>query len=274
MHFEADNGPRALCKLCDGLKLKSWTSAPQGLSRLPFGLQVQCLCYHPQRPLIAVGLERCLGEYNYLTGAKLGCTQFFASPVALSYLPDGNAVAVLTQNGGITAWSTVTWRSRTVCTPVEKLSGSKGLSEGFLAVGHNLLFFAGFMRTTVRCAMWEPGAGPKKPIRLKLDSSKKPVAGLQCPPSGKQLYVAYADCTVRGFNVGSNTPIFSLSVPVKDARPPSGAAAATSSSLPTATAASARGRQPTGSSRRASGWWSCRTRRPSWASGSARRPRP
>lgn len=43
------------------------------------------------------GLERCLGEYDVLTGAKLGCTHFVATPVAMSYMPDGNAIAVLIQ---------------------------------------------------------------------------------------------------------------------------------------------------------------------------------
>mmetsp|Transcript_5338 Transcript_5338/g.14854 ORF Transcript_5338/g.14854 Transcript_5338/m.14854 type:complete len:1457 (-) Transcript_5338:181-4551(-) len=215
----AQSDGRATFKLRRTLAIDFSSAIPQEAARLPRGLHARNMCFHPHRSVIAVGLERCIGEYDVLSGAKLGCAHFVGTPVSMCYMPDGNAIAVLLENGSIMAWNTTNWRSRVICQPLEKLAGDKAMDEGFLAIGHNVLFFAERMHTTIRGVLWNAAADKKKSMKLKLDNYKKPIVGMECGPGGKQLYIAYADFTVRAYNISSQSLAFNpISLASKESR--------------------------------------------------------
>lgn len=67
------------------------------VASLPRGLRVECVRFHPTKPIMAVGVVGFLAAIDLTTGARLCRIDVQAYPAAMAFSPDGSVLALATQ---------------------------------------------------------------------------------------------------------------------------------------------------------------------------------
>ncbi|KIY95105.1 hypothetical protein MNEG_12855 [Monoraphidium neglectum] len=99
-------------RLETGGRVDCTTVLTADISSLPRGTHVRCLAFHPQRPLLAVGVATCVGGYDLLTGCRMGRVDVRTPAVGMVFSQDGSLLVVATQEWHLVGINTASWRSR------------------------------------------------------------------------------------------------------------------------------------------------------------------
>eukprot|EP00878_Enallax_costatus_P005037 GHUV01005297.1.p1 GENE.GHUV01005297.1~~GHUV01005297.1.p1 ORF type:complete len:1446 (+),score=421.24 GHUV01005297.1:301-4638(+) len=186
------------------------TLLPVEISNLPRGVHARCIAFHPQKPLLAVGVQTCVGGYDLINGIRVGRVDIRTPAVALMFSRDGSLLVVATQEWHIVGINTATWRSRVLAPMTEPRTAP--LDSIMMAVtggSRPVIFFTRYGKNSVRMAV-NTGAVMKKSterklkwgVKLKLDVNKA-VAGLAAHPTASQLLVLYEDGSLRSYAMSS-----------------------------------------------------------------------
>lgn len=185
---------------------------PVEVSSLPRGLFARCVCFHPERPLLALGVASFVGGYDLLTGCRLGRVDVRTPAVSMVFSRDGSLLVVATQEWHIVGINTNNWKSR-VLAPCRK-ARSAPLEACLLAITAGprpLVFFCKYGKEVVRMtAVLKPSHGDGKAgskvegkwgIKTKVDVAK-PVVGLASHPRDNHLLILHGDGFLRGYSAG------------------------------------------------------------------------
>lgn len=171
------------------------------------------MCWHPVHPILAVATTTAVVEYDALSGCRRNYVESSGSPAQLHYTPDGSHILLLTKERNITAWSTTTWRRRSLLT-AEARYANRPLVTGLLAIasGPNpIIYYAPMGKMTLRTVhMSLPDPASSKGGRIEKEfvpgfklktENKKPLVGLTAHPSDRQtLFALLLDGTLAVCN--------------------------------------------------------------------------
>ncbi|KAG2445523.1 hypothetical protein HXX76_000138 [Chlamydomonas incerta] len=243
MSKEASTGPSFLrFNLTQSLDVSSVVPAP--VSSLIRGLYPKCICFHPTKPLLAVGVSGYVAVYDLQSNSRVGRVDLKSVPVELAFAPDGSVLIVVVQDWMVYSVSTSSWKSRLLVPRRSKMD--KPLSSCMLAVapGSNpFIYFCRYAKDTLRLATLpsrggapaadaaaaaaaakEAKDGPSRAAssasgwgaRVKLDVQKA-ILGLACHVVDAQLMVLTADGQLRGYAITGGggdvmTPLWAVQV--------------------------------------------------------------
>ncbi|KAG2498542.1 hypothetical protein HYH03_003293 [Edaphochlamys debaryana] len=218
-------------QLAQSLDVSSVVQAPA--SSLIRGLHPKCVCFHPTKPLLAVGVSGYVAVYDLQSGTRVGRVDLKSVPLELAFAPDGSVLIAVVQDWMIYSVSTASWKARLVVPRRAKMD--KPLERVLLAVapGSNpFIYFARYAKDTLRLALLpsraggvpapEGGAGGGGKganswgTRVKLDAAK-PILQLACHHVDAQLLALTADGLLRGYAIAGGggdvlTPLYALLV--------------------------------------------------------------
>ncbi|GLC75697.1 hypothetical protein PLESTF_001674900 [Pleodorina starrii] len=232
-------------QVCHTLDVSSVVTAPS--TTIIRGLYPRCVCFHPTKPLMALGVSGFLAVYDMQSNTRLGRVDLKSVPVEMAFAPDGSVIIVVVQDWILYSVSTSSWKARLVVPRRAKMD--KPLEGCLLAVtpGNNpLIYFCRYAKDTLRLAtlpsraggVLVDGGGPGGGgggrgsggwgTRVKLDVQKA-ILGLACHPLDAQLLVLTADGQLRGYAVAGAggdvlAPLFAVQVqdPSDKLAPPCG----------------------------------------------------
>ncbi|KAG2431967.1 hypothetical protein HYH02_013183 [Chlamydomonas schloesseri] len=244
MSKDASAGPSFLrFNLAQSLDVSS--VVPASVSSLIRGLYPKCVCFHPTKPLLAVGVSGYVAVYDLQSNSRVGRVDLKSVPVELAFAPDGSVLIVVVQDWMVYSVSTSSWKSRLLVPRRAKMD--KPLSSCMLAVapGSNpFIYFCRYAKDTLRLATLPsrggaPAAdaaaaaaardggkdgGPSRAAssasgwgsRVKLDVQKA-ILGLACHVVDAQLMVLTADGQLRGYAIAGGggdvmTPLWAVQV--------------------------------------------------------------
>eukprot|EP00775_Hariotina_reticulata_P010067 gene10067-10222_t len=174
------------------------------VSNLPRGLHARCIAFHPLRPILAVGIQSCVGAYDLMTGVRLGRVDIRTPPVAMLFSRDGSLLVVATQEWHIIGINTSNWRSRVLAPFTE--ARNTPLDSIMMAItggSRPVVFFTRYGKNSIRMAVNAADRKLKWGVKLKLDVNKA-VVGLAAHPTTTALLVIFDDGTMRGYGLSPN----------------------------------------------------------------------
>ncbi|GFR49125.1 hypothetical protein Agub_g10923, partial [Astrephomene gubernaculifera] len=133
---------------------------PAATSSLIRGLYPKCICFHPTKALMAVGVSGYVAVYDVQLGTRLGRVELKSIPVEMGFAPDGSVLVVMVQDWILYSISTASWKARVVVPRRSKMD--KPLEGCLLAVapGHNpFIYFCRYAKDTLRLATLPTRAG-------------------------------------------------------------------------------------------------------------------
>eukprot|EP00798_Chlamydomonas_sp_ICE-L_P021107 gene21107-27995_t len=191
------------------------TLVPAQTSTLKRNLFANALCFHPDKPLVAIGALEYVAVFDLLSGSRLGRIDVRSLPVEMSFSAEGSQL-----DWQICAISLSTWRSR-ILVP-RRAKAEKGLDDCLLAVssgprpmvyftklGKEIVRYAYVNKTEMRDAKGRPVKDSKDTSwgsKLKLDTIK-PILSLGYHPTDQQLLVLHADGVMRGYCPGAGQDV-------------------------------------------------------------------
>ncbi|EFJ50185.1 hypothetical protein VOLCADRAFT_89057 [Volvox carteri f. nagariensis] len=225
-------GPSFLrLQVCQTLDVSSVVPAPA--TTLIRGLYPKCVCFHPSKPLIAVGVSGYMAVYDLQTNTRLGRVDLKSVPVEMAFAPDGSVIIAVVQDWILYSVSTTSWKARPVVPRRAKMD--KPLESCLLAVapGHNpYIYFCRYAKDTLRLANLPTRAGMGAVVdhhshhassggaggggerersdrggwgtRVKLDVQKA-ILGLACHHIDAQVLVLTADGQLRSYAIAAGS---------------------------------------------------------------------
>ncbi|GLI65745.1 hypothetical protein VaNZ11_009346 [Volvox africanus] len=218
---------------------------PAQATTLIRGLYPKCVCFHPSKPLMAVGVSGYLAVYDLQTNTRLGRVDLRSVPVEMAFAPDGSIVIVIVQDWILYSVNILSWKTRQLVPRRAKMD--KPLESCLLAVtpGNSpFIYFCRFAKDTLRLATLPsrggvgaaegpagtggPPGGPSGGsatsgrggsswgTRVKLDVQRA-ILSLACHHIDAQLLVLTADGQLRGYGIASGggevlAPIYAVQV--------------------------------------------------------------
>ncbi|MEW5307367.1 MAG: hypothetical protein WDW36_009771 [Sanguina aurantia] len=210
----------ATLRLEPGNPLDCASIVPASTASLLRSLHPSCMCFHPTKPLIAVGTSGYVAVYDLSTGVRTGRLDLKSIPVTLCFSPEGFQLLVMVQDWVLYGITLSNWSSRVLVPRRAKMD--KPLESCLMTVAPGpapRIYFCRFAKDVVRLAHTvrpvardAKGNVRKDPkdsglaglssggwgTTLKLDTTK-PIWGLACNHSDQQVYILHADGMLRGY---------------------------------------------------------------------------
>lgn len=211
------------------------TLLPVEVAVLPRGTYPKCLAFHPERAILAMGIDAFVIAVDLQTGCRVGRVDLRQSPAKLEFNREGTLLAVATQELNVIAINTMNWRHR-VLAPYRGPDIS-GVEVPLLAVtsgSRPAVFFTKYGKDALRMASavkgeGEAGSGGGRSgvvpglvrkerghtwgLKARLDV-KKPIVGLAAHPTDNILAVLGGDGILRAYNISldSLNPMWNIAV--------------------------------------------------------------
>lgn len=205
------------------------TLIPEPIDNMIRGLHANCIAFHQEKPLLAVGCFGYVAVYDMLSGARTGRLDLRSMPITLCFNGDASMLVIATDDWVIYGVSTTSWKARTLVP--RKVRPDKKLDKCLLALTSGVcpsVFFCKYGKETVRSAQVEKRVSydaKGKPIkeaepgwgeRLKLDVVK-PIVALASHPHEPTVYILFIDGLLRGYTTNDGLLLPQYSVQVMDA---------------------------------------------------------
>ncbi|KAJ8764503.1 hypothetical protein K2173_006243 [Erythroxylum novogranatense] len=173
-------------------------------------LQPHATAFHPTQALIAVAIGTYIIEFDALTGCKLASINIGAPVVRMSYNPtSGHSIIAILADCTVRSCDFDSEQTFVLHSPDKKSEHISTDTEVHLALTplQPVVFFGFPKKLTVTVVGTVEGGRP--PTKIKTDI-KKLIVHLACHPRLPVLYVAYADGSIRAYNIHNYSFHYSL----------------------------------------------------------------
>eukprot|EP00200_Dunaliella_tertiolecta_P010186 CAMPEP_0202370436 /NCGR_PEP_ID=MMETSP1127-20130417/2048_1 /ASSEMBLY_ACC=CAM_ASM_000462 /TAXON_ID=3047 /ORGANISM="Dunaliella tertiolecta, Strain CCMP1320" /LENGTH=2277 /DNA_ID=CAMNT_0048966385 /DNA_START=70 /DNA_END=6903 /DNA_ORIENTATION=+ len=192
------------------------TVLPFPATSLKRNVAASCICFHKEKPFLAVSVGTYAAVHDLLSGARLQRIDLQVPIVTMCFSPDGTSLVALLRDWEVVSVEMSAWRISLLCPP---RGIEKPVEQALMTImgKHPNIYYSKYGKEYLQVLPLKARAltdakgrmvkYKKTPVRME---PAKPIIGLDSHPTELQLLVLHVDGVLRGYSPAGSSANMSL----------------------------------------------------------------